>query len=92
LSSRGDWKGPACSVVSGGWKLVLFAGNQYPAEVYDLTTDPAERYNLGLSARPELLDLIADWRERIPEGAGESLEGVDEETLRTLESLGYVGD
>jgi len=92
LSSGGDWKGPAWSVVSGGWKLVLFAGNRYPAEVYDLITDPAERYNLGLSARPELLDLIADWCERIPEGAGESLEGVDEETLRTLESLGYVGD
>ena len=70
LSSGGDWKGPSWSVVSGGWKLVLFAGNQYPAEVYDLTTDSAERHNLGLSARPELLDLIADWRERIPEGAG----------------------
>lgn len=89
---NGDWKGSSWAVLSGTRKLIQFDGDHFPAESYDLSADPGEQHTLGTDAWPDLYDAYHDWQERIPQGSAHDHEGMDENTLRTLESLGYVGD
>ena len=87
-----EWKGLSWAVVADGRKLILFEDDHFPPETYDLRQDPAERNDLGPGAFPHVRDAYDEWIERIPAGVSEDHEGFDENTLRTLQSLGYVGD
>jgi len=88
-----ELKSKSWCVYDGARKLTVFAGDRYPNELFDLRSDAGETNNLfDESSGAEALALYRDWLERIPEGEGAANEGVDEETLRQLRSLGYVGD
>ena len=77
----------------GDRKLIVYDGDRYPAELFDLAADPGETMNLfDEESGAEMLALHREWLERIPQGQGAANEGLDPETLRQLRSLGYVGN
>lgn len=73
-----------------GWKYIKNADGR--EELYDLGTDPGEVRDLA-SERPnrlaELRELLHAWDAGIPVAREEAHE-LDEESIRALESLGYI--
>lgn len=84
-------KSNASTVTQAGRKLIWFDEDRYPPELYELGTDPSEQTNLypKTGARGLVSELKA-WQQRIPAADSHDNEGVDEETRRALEALGYV--
>jgi arylsulfatase A-like enzyme len=95
------------SVRSEAWKLIhvpnpvdqiLMTGREY--ELYDLVKDPGESSNL-IEERPDQAARLGDrleawsnpWREQAY-GSDEAVPDIenDEETIRRLRALGYIGD
>jgi arylsulfatase A-like enzyme len=73
------------------WKLIYRPNHAEDSELYDLGTDPAEANNLYAARRDQvarLLEQLNAWGGFATEGFGKV---EDSETLRRLQSLGYMG-
>lgn len=79
------------AVYEGRFKLIVFAKDRYPPELYDLDADPGETHNLvGTVDHEPYLRRLQDWLRSTPVHApGHEIE-LDEETANELESLGYI--
>ncbi len=81
-----------------GWsELLSMTGGRYHlieaprVELYDRTTDPAERTNLAESQRRELASLRSDLRTITSDHPFEEPRLADPEDAKKLEALGYLG-
>jgi arylsulfatase A-like enzyme len=82
---------PATALYDGKLKMIVYKGGRRPAEFYDLEVDPGERQNLDGRERHRRLSLLyREWLTQTPRGRVVTHEGLDEETVRELESLGYL--
>ena len=65
---QGDDRSPNVAILDGDWKLLVRDDGSGP-ELYDLATDPEERYNRA-EARPDVARRLADaalgWRRAMP--------------------------
>jgi hypothetical protein len=74
--------------------LKYFLAGDGTEQLYDLATDPLEKENLAAHRSGDcarLRTLLEGLQTRYESAAVEAGEQMDEETLRALRSLGYVG-
>jgi len=90
--SRGDRRCEAWCVYDGPFKLIVYANDQHPPELFDLRADPAEKHNLyGSGPTAALRAKLEEWLERTPVGNVTRHEGLDPATRQQLKALGYLG-
>ncbi|MFT4538216.1 MAG: arylsulfatase A-like enzyme/4-amino-4-deoxy-L-arabinose transferase-like glycosyltransferase [Planctomycetota bacterium] len=83
----------AWCVYEGSWKLILYEGDRYPTELYDLESDPHETTNLlGTVDSSPFEQLIEAWKVRRPSLMSNFHKGVDPKTRRELRGLGNAGE
>jgi arylsulfatase A-like enzyme len=79
------------AIYRGQHKLIVFAENRYPIELYDLVRDPGEKEPL---ADRELVNLLLkdyqDWIEQVPDADANQTIELEEGIRKMLESLGYL--
>lgn len=81
----------AWCVYDGPFKLILYDRNRYPLELYNLVEDPGEQTNLiGVAPHAGILAKLHHWLETTPENVSVPHEGLDQDTMRELRSLGYL--
>jgi arylsulfatase A-like enzyme len=79
------------AIYRGQYKLIVFAENHYPIELYDLARDPGEKEPLAdreLASR--LLEDYQGWIEQVPVADGDQTIELEEGIREMLESLGYL--
>ncbi|MFT7669142.1 MAG: choline-sulfatase [Planctomycetota bacterium] len=80
------------TLISGPWKYIHHPESQ-GHELYDLVVDPLESRNLFGEKSDLAMRLLGQLVKRgALGGGGVSLEGLSEEYIRNLQSLGYLGD
>jgi arylsulfatase A-like enzyme len=86
-------KTKAWSVHDGRYKLIRYAAERYPAELYDLERDPREQHNVIATAPERATELWAAheaWQRRVPLASGAAHERLDGKLRERLEALGYL--
>ncbi len=83
-------KGESYSVIEGKWHFI-FATDQ-ENELYNLTEDPRERFNLLRESKKvnELKNELHKWLEQVQPLFGPSVFETDKEAVERLRSLGYT--
>jgi hypothetical protein len=100
LGLKDDGPGPVyvecdyLAVRRGEDKLITARGKPLSDEVYDLSTDPAERRDLGDRDEAALESLRAlaknHWERSPSKDAGPTLPEIDDDTKERLRALGYL--
>lgn len=88
-ADRGHSQGRQVGIKHGSWKYIW--SSDVAAELYDLSSDPAEAHNLGQPGASELGHFetqLSQWRAGL-RPAAPSVELKDADTLEVLEVLGY---
>jgi arylsulfatase A-like enzyme len=83
--------GRAQCVIDGRYKLIRHPEGSQPDELYDLLVDSGEENSLELpKVSRRLSTLMDDWESSAASGPRVDHEGLDEDTRRQLEQLGYI--
>jgi arylsulfatase A-like enzyme len=92
-SRKEEQKSESWAVYAGDRKVILFEGERYPGELYDLGSDSEEqsnRFGAKDEERRELLSQLELWLERTPSPPDAGTGELDEGIRRQLEELGYI--